>query len=151
MDGFHLDNTLLRSRGLLSRKGAPETFDVAGLKHLVQRLRDEGEVIFPVFDRATERAVAGAGLVTDATQTVVVEGNYLLLDAPEWRDFATLWDFSVFLKVPEPELRARLMARWNGFGYSDAQAAEKTDGNDMENARTVMTQVLPADLVIENF
>ena len=27
MDGFHLDNEILNARGLLSRKGAPETFD----------------------------------------------------------------------------------------------------------------------------
>src|SRR5690606_2781008 len=34
MDGFHLDDGLLEARGLLPRKGSPETFDVAGLRHL---------------------------------------------------------------------------------------------------------------------
>ena len=31
MDGFHMDNGILEERGLLKRKGAPETFDVRGL------------------------------------------------------------------------------------------------------------------------
>ena len=30
MDGFHLDNAVLRSRGILDRKGAPESFDADG-------------------------------------------------------------------------------------------------------------------------
>ena len=32
MDGFHLDNETLTARGLLSVKGAPETFDLAGFR-----------------------------------------------------------------------------------------------------------------------
>ncbi len=35
MDGFHLDNALLEARGLLARKGAPETFDARGFLHLM--------------------------------------------------------------------------------------------------------------------
>ena len=31
MDGFHLDNEELIEKGLIKKKGAPETFDVKGL------------------------------------------------------------------------------------------------------------------------
>lgn len=30
MDGFHLDNAVLAARGILSRKGAPHSFDLQG-------------------------------------------------------------------------------------------------------------------------
>jgi pantothenate kinase len=150
MDGFHLDDRILKARGLQERKGAPETFDVSGLYHLARRLKEEDEVIFPVFDRHQEQAVAGAGVVDATTRTVIVEGNYLLLDAKGWRALSDLWDFSVLLSVPLPTLRERLMARWAGFGYSEVDAARKTDSNDLPNARAVVDSSLPADMVIDN-
>ena len=39
MDGFHLDNRLLEPRGLLPRKGAPETFDFGGFAATLARVR----------------------------------------------------------------------------------------------------------------
>jgi len=74
MDGFHLDNSILDARGLLPRKGAPETFDIAGLTHLVARLRAEDEVMFPVFDRAVDCAIAGRGRVGPEHRVIVSRG-----------------------------------------------------------------------------
>lgn len=53
MDGYHFDDRVLVPRGLLPRKGSPETFDVAGFRHMLKRLSedDEEEVAVPVFDR----------------------------------------------------------------------------------------------------
>jgi len=53
MDGFHFDDLHLVPAGLRPRKGAPETFDVGGLAHVLRRLRarDEEFVAVPVFDR----------------------------------------------------------------------------------------------------
>lgn len=150
MDGFHLDDSLLKDRGLLERKGAPDTFDVSGLYHLILRLKNEDEVIFPVFDREREQSIAGAGLVGAQTRTVIVEGNYLLLDAPGWRALSDLWDFSVLLAVPPSTLRERLMARWADHGYNEKDAARKTDTNDLPNARAVTERALQASMVIEN-
>jgi len=150
MDGFHLDDRLLKARGLLDRKGAPDTFDVSGLIHLITRLKNEDEVIFPVFDRHNEHSIAGAGIVGAETRTVIVEGNYLLLDAPGWRALSDLWDFSVLLDVPLATLRKRLLARWADHGYSEEDAAHKTDTNDLPNARAVTERALKADMVIDN-
>ena len=61
MDGYHFDNAILVERGLLPRKGAPQTFDVDGLARDLERLRAGGrEVIVPVFDRKLDLARAGA-------------------------------------------------------------------------------------------
>jgi pantothenate kinase len=51
MDGFHLDNAILTARGLLPRKGAPETFDALGFVRMVERLGTDAEVVIPGFDR----------------------------------------------------------------------------------------------------
>ena len=51
MDGFHYDDGLLDALGRRARKGAPDTFDVAGLRHLLGRLRANAEdaIAVPVF------------------------------------------------------------------------------------------------------
>lgn len=80
MDGFHLDNALLRDRSLLERKGAPETFDAAGLVHAMRRLKSEPHVVLPSFDRHRDIAIAGAIEITALHRLVLVEGNYLCFD-----------------------------------------------------------------------
>ena len=84
MDGFHLDDAVLSARGLLPRKGAPETFDAAGLIHAMARLKAEPEVVLPAFDRARELALAGRLVVGPEVCCAVVEGNWLLHREPPW-------------------------------------------------------------------
>lgn len=148
MDGFHLDNNILCARNLLGRKGAPDTFDVAGFVHLIGRLAQEDEVIYPSFDRALDRAIAGTGVVGPDTRTVIVEGNYLLLDRPQWRDLAPMWDLSIRLDIPAETLEARLMQRWLDHGFTTEDATVKVHQNDMPNAQIVIAQTLPADITL---
>ncbi|WP_306119446.1 MULTISPECIES: nucleoside triphosphate hydrolase [unclassified Roseitalea] len=150
MDGFHLDNRLLEPRGLLPRKGAPETFDFAGFAATLGRIRTEPSVIVPVFDRSREIAIAGAAEIRAETRIVVVEGNYLCLDEAPWRDLAPLWDLSIFLDVPMPELERRLLARWRGHGFGPQAARDKALGNDLPNAERVKRSLGPVDRVIRS-
>ena len=150
MDGFHLDNRLLEARGLLPRKGAPETFDLAGLTHLITRLRSEPVIIYPLFDRERDIAVAGAGEVSADCDCIIVEGNYLLFDQPGWRELAAFWDVSIHLAVPEDLLRARLVQRWRDHGLAEEAAQDRAERNDMANARRIFAAALPADLTWES-
>lgn len=146
MDGFHLDNTVLRQRGLLARKGAPETFDAAGFVHLVQRLKLDEEVFFPIFDRTRDIAIAGAAVIDATCDFAVVEGNYLLFDEPPWNTLAPLWDTAIRLAPPIPVLRDRLLARWISHGLSESEALKRADGNDLENAKRMEAKALAADI-----
>lgn len=150
MDGFHLDNERLRELDMLDRKGSPATFDARGFADLVARLATDAQVSYPIFDRALDKAIPNAASVQAATHTVIVEGNYLLLDQPIWRDLAALWDVSVQLSVPLPTLQARLMQRWADLGHSVEDAARKTEHNDLPNARLVLENALPADIVVSD-
>lgn len=148
MDGYHLDNGLLEKRGLLARKGAPETFDAAGFAHLLRRLASGEDAIYPTFDRTSDRSIAGSGEISDGCETILVEGNYLLLDRPQWRPLADLWDLSLFLDVPMDALRQRLLDRWNTYGFDEEAAARKADENDLPNASLVYNASLPADITL---
>ncbi|WP_411051761.1 nucleoside triphosphate hydrolase [Tritonibacter sp. SIMBA_163] len=146
MDGFHLDNRLLEPRGLMPRKGAPETFDLGGFKRLCHALRADDEVIYPLFDRSRDLAIAGAAHVGQDCSVAVIEGNYLLFDEPGWRDLADLWDVSIRLDVPLADLEARLVQRWLTHGLDQAAAEARARGNDLANAERIASARLPADL-----
>jgi fructokinase len=149
MDGFHLHNEILVERGLLNRKGSPETYDMRGVLHLVTRLHDESEVYFPTFDRTRDIAIAAAGCVAKTCDTVIVEGNYLLFDKPIWSDLRYHWDLSLRLEVPEVTLKNRLVERWLSYGLSPEQARKRAEENDLANARLIAEFALPADTIFQ--
>ncbi|CBV42373.1 nucleoside triphosphate hydrolase [Halomonas elongata] len=147
MDGYHYDNAVLEPRGLVPVKGAPETFDCAGLKHDLQRIRrTDGSVAVPVFDRALDLARAGGRLITLEHRIVIVEGNYLLLDEGPWPALRDDFDFSLFLEVPDEVLEARLIERWLGMGQDQAGAVERARHKDMLNAHLIKSRSVAADL-----
>ncbi len=147
MDGFHYDDAVLVPAGLRPRKGAPETFDVEGLAHALRRLRSARRpVAVPLFDRSLEIAKAGGLIVQREYCIVIVEGNYLLLDRPQWRKLRRLFDLTVFLDVPEDILRSRAYERWRDMPAEEARA--KVEGNDMPNARLIASLRLPADFIV---
>lgn len=146
MDGFHLDNRLLEARGLLPRKGAPETFDLGGFTRMCKALKGEDHVIYPLFDRARDIALAGAAEVGPEVRIVIVEGNYLLFDELGWRDLVPLWDVSIRLEVPLAELEARLVRRWLDHGLDQGAAEARAGGNDLANAARIAGAKLTADI-----
>jgi pantothenate kinase len=152
MDGFHYDDLYLTPAGLRPRKGAPDTFDVGGLRHTLMRLksRDEDHVAVPVFDRQLEIARAGAKLIAKVTRIIVVEGNYLLLRREPWRDLSPLFDVTVLIETTADVLRERLTARWRHYNLTPDQIAEKLDCNDLPNGRLVMSQSVDPNFRIAN-
>ena len=148
MDGFHLDNSILIDRGILDRKGSPPSFDAIGLLRFVQALGAPQELYYPVFDRDRDISIAGAGYIAPECDTIVIEGNYLLMDAPTWRDMAGYWDLSVQLTCSQAELQARLIQRWLDHGLMPKAARIRAESNDLPNARLVGQRALRADVVL---
>ena len=150
MDGYHYDDSILVERGLRARKGAPETFDVLGLLHMLDRLKrnQEDEIAVPVFDRDLEISRAGARLIPRAIRALIVEGNYLLLDQHPWSGLHAMFDLTVAVETSEDILMQRLVDRWRGYGLSPAEIEAKVEGNDLPNGRYVMTKSKPADFVL---
>lgn len=147
MDGFHLDNSILKPNGIFDRKGAPHTFDSAGFAALMARCAQENDVYYPTFDRARDLSIAASGVVSGDIDTVVVEGNYLLMQTPGWQDLAAIWDVSIYLDVPAATLKERLVKRWLDHGMSAEDADARAEQNDMQNARTVIEHSARADFV----
>ena len=123
--------------------------DADGLARDLGRLRPgDRPVLVPAFDRAMDLARAAAEEVPATAQVVLVEGNWLLLDAPPWSDLAPLFDLTAMLQVPETVLVQRLIARWLAHDHDLTAARARALGNDLPNARRVVEGSRPADLVL---
>lgn len=140
MDGFHLANVELARLGRAERKGAPDTFDVAGFASLLRRLREQapGEIVYaPEFRREIEEPVAGAIALRHDTGLLIVEGNYLLLDDGPWAPVAAMLDEVWFIDADDALRRRRLVARHQAFGRSIEAAQAWVAQTDEPNARRI--------------
>ena len=111
-DGFLLPNAELAARGLMGRKGFPESYDRrALLRFLAERKSGAPEVAAPVYSHISYDIVPGARQVVDRPDILVIEGlNVLQADRrangtlPEvfLSDF---FDFSVYVDAAETDIR----------------------------------------------
>jgi len=152
MDGFHLADAELARQGLLDMKGAPDTFDAWGYAALLERLRlrPPYTVYAPGFERDLEQPIAGAIAIEPDVEVIVSEGNYLLLDRPEWREVRAQFDEVWYVENTDERLRLeRLLARHVAFGKSEQEAKAWVDRVDEPNARLVERSRSRADLLID--
>jgi pantothenate kinase len=150
MDGFHMDNAILIERGLLARKGIPETFDVRGFLDIVRAVRPaDQEVLVPVFDRSRELAIASARPIDPRDRFIIIEGNYLLFTQGKWAELDGIFDYTIMLAPPLEVLEERLWDRWRGYKLSEEEASAKVYGNDLPNGRLILENRRPADMTLE--
>lgn len=153
MDGFHLAQSVLEELDRVETKGAPDTFDGWGYAALLHRLRAQGagseEIVYaPTFRRDLEEPVGSAIPVRGSTPLVITEGNYLLLDGPEWERAREAVDEIWFLAPPEEQRLRWLIARHERFGRSPAEARERSLGTDQRNATLISATSIRADLMV---
>jgi pantothenate kinase len=150
MDGYHLSNKVLKDLKRADRKGAPDTFDVAGFISLVKRIRTEQtqNIYYPIFDRAIEESIAAQGVVTSATKVVIIEGNYLLHDDGGWEVCNDLLDESWMVDVDDDKRISRLISRHIAYGKDPDAAKAWAKGTDEVNAKLIERGRNRADFVV---
>jgi len=150
MDGYHLSNKVLRDLERADRKGAPDTFDVAGFISLVKRIRSEQtqNIYYPIFDRAIEESIAAQGVVTSATKVVIIEGNYLLHDDGGWEVCNDLLDESWMVDVDDDKRISRLISRHIAYGKEPEAAKAWAKGTDEVNAKLIERGRTRADFIV---
>ena len=150
MDGYHLSNKVLKDLKRADRKGAPDTFDVAGFISLVKRIRTEQtqNIYYPIFDRAIEESIAAQGVVTSDTKVVIIEGNYLLHDEGGWEVCNDLLDESWMVDVDDDKRISRLISRHIAYGKDPEAAKAWAKGTDEVNAKLIERGRNRADFVV---
>ena len=155
MDGFHryqqylLTHTVLRNGEeipMVKVKGSPVSFDLEALTERIRRVRTEENCPWPLYDRKKHDPVEGA--VTVSGNIVLLEGNYLLLDRPGWRELAGYADYTVRILAEEQDVRERLIVRKAASGMPRAEAEAFVEGSDVANVRECLAHSLEADLTL---
>lgn len=111
-DGFLFPNAVLQSRGLMERKGFPESYDRARLLRFVADVKSGlSPLEVPVYSHLQYDIVPGEGQVVNAPDIVILEGLTVLQTGAEAfvSDFV---DFSIYVDAPERELETWFLDRF---------------------------------------
>ncbi|WP_345761898.1 type I pantothenate kinase [Diaminobutyricibacter sp. McL0608] len=109
-DGFLLPNAELERRGLMERKGFPESYDRRALLRFVTEVKSgAAEVRAPFYSHLSYDIVPGAQIVVRQPDVLIVEGLNVLQPAGGGNRLAVsdLFDFSVYV-----DARTRDIANW---------------------------------------
>ena len=159
MDGFHFPNAVLdresvqidgREVPLRKIKGAPESYDLSELTETIKALNAGASVQWPYYDRKKHDPVPNAIAVSESG-IVIIEGNYLLLDEPQWRDLRDLADYTIFIEGTAAAVVDGVIERAVRGGRTHADALQHFDFNDRRNIARVLANRLPADTCISKW
>jgi type I pantothenate kinase len=116
-DGFLHPNALLEQRGLLVRKGFPESYDVRRLLAFLADVRAGHAVVdAPVYSHVRYDIVPGQVQSVRRPDVLVVEGLNVLSTAPA-ADVAVsdLFDFTVYVDAEEADIETWYVERFLGL------------------------------------
>jgi len=118
-DGFLYPNAVLAERGLMERKGFPESYDRARVVGFLADVKSgKGKISVPVYSHLVYDVVPGEEVVIDRPDILIVEGLNILQtgELPKTGDpilFASdFLDFSIYIDADEDDLRDWYMERF---------------------------------------
>jgi type I pantothenate kinase len=161
-DGFLLPNAELERRGLMTRKGFPESYDRRALLRFVADVKSGAtEVRAPVYSHLTYDIVPGAEVVVRRPDVLIVEGLNVLQPARSRGDgrqgmaVSDFFDFSIYVDARTEDvqhwyvsrfLRLRETAFSNPESYFHRYAA-LTDEQAVARAEQIWREINGVNLV----
>lgn len=160
-DGFLYPNKLLEERGLMQRKGFPESFDI---KRLLRFLSDvkagSRHAEAPVYSHFTYDILQGETISVDNPDILIVEGLNVLqpwkpADGDEPQPFVSdFFDFSIYLDADETAIRRWYIERFLSLrrtSFKDPAAyfhrySKLTEEEAVETADAIWTSINLANL-----
>jgi type I pantothenate kinase len=161
-DGFLYPNAELERRGLMERKGFPESYDRRALLQFVSRVKaGHAEVRAPVYDHITYDIVPGAEVVVRRPDVLIVEGLNVLQPArPTTAGTSNLavsdfFDFSIYVDARTSDARQWYVDRFlslrsTAFARPESyfhRYAELTDDQAVARAEQIWDSINAPNLV----
>jgi len=151
-DGFLYPNAELQRRGLMERKGFPESYDRRALLDFVSAIKSgEPRVTAPLYSHLVYDIVAGAEVVVQRPDVLIVEGLNVLQPAPQGHALAVsdLFDFTVYVDaapqdVEEWYIQRFLRLRASSFANPDSyfhRYASLSDEEAVATARDIWVRI----------
>lgn len=118
-DGFLFPNAILEARGLMARKGFPESYDLARLLNFLADVKSgKAQVDAPLYSHLIYDVLPDQTLTVDQTDIVIVEGLNVLQPATLPRDgeaipfVSDFFDFSIYIDAAEALVEAWYVERF---------------------------------------
>jgi type I pantothenate kinase len=150
-DGFLYPNRILEERGIMNRKGFPESYDTRELLHVLRQIKSgEAVVEAPVYSHVVYDIVPDDRVVVRSPDIVIIEGLNVLQTrsgAPEF--VSDYFDFSIYIDADEPDIEQWYVERFLALRASVFQDpnsffrfyAELTDDEAVETARRIWREI----------
>ena len=155
-DGFLLPNTELEARGLLERKGFPESYDQRGLLRFLAAVKSGvPEVAAPAYSHLVYDVIPGAAVTVHRPDILVVEGLNVLQqprprsDGRSRMSVSDYFDFSVYVDAATADVRQWYVDRFlrlRRTAFADPASyfrryASLSDDDARETARRIWAEV----------
>lgn len=113
-DGFLYPNSILEERGLMERKGFPESYDRATLLDFVSRAASgEDHLEIPVYSHIRYDIVAGEKRVVSQPDILIVEGLNVLQAGGSGAFVSDYFDFSIFVDADPGDIEDWYIERFS--------------------------------------
>ena len=150
-DGFLYPNAVLEQRGIMNRKGFPESYDT---KRLIQFLRElkagTPAVSAPVYSHVEYDIVPNDSMTVRQPDILIIEGLNVLQTGVESTEFVSdYFDFSIYIDAEERDIEGWYVDRFLALRQTVFQNpasffthyAHLTDSEAVEVARTIWREI----------
>ena len=150
-DGFLYPNAVLEQRGIMNRKGFPESYDT---KRLIQFLRElkagTPAVSAPVYSHVEYDIVPNDSMTVRQPDILIIEGLNVLQTGVESTEFVSdYFDFSIYIDAEESDIEGWYVDRFLALRQTVFQNpasffthyAHLTDSEAVEVARTIWREI----------
>lgn len=149
-DAFLFPNEVLEERGLMDRKGFPESYDRKKLLEFVARAAaGEEHLEVPVYSHNAYDIIPGEARVISQPDILIVEGLNVLQAGETGAFVSDYFDFSIFVDAAEADIERWYLERFlalrdTAFAQPDAyfhQYAELPDGEAFQVALQIWRSI----------
>ena len=113
-DGFLFPNAVLEDRGIMNRKGFPESYDTKTLLTFLRDLKSGSpDVKAPVYSHVVYDIVDGETVSVQQPDILIIEGLNVLQVGSEANEFVSdYFDFSIYIDAEEPDIEQWYIERF---------------------------------------
>jgi type I pantothenate kinase len=112
-DGFLHPNAVLEQRGIMNRKGFPESYDTRNLLRFLRDVKSgDPEVRAPIYSHVVYDIVADQELVVRQPDILILEGLNVLQAGGTQEFVSDYFDYSIYLDAEEPDIEEWYVARF---------------------------------------
>lgn len=156
-DGFLFPNAVLDDRGIMNRKGFPESYDTKALLKFLRDLKSgTAEVSAPVYSHVVYDIVQGEEISVRQPDILILEGLNVLQVGSESNEFVSdYFDFSIYIDAEEDHIEQWYVERFQTLRetvFRDPDSffqnyAHLTDEQAVATARAIWREINGKNLV----